>query len=77
MSTAARREQRRLLGLRRAIHYTMAGAHPPVPARKPGSDTPGTTPIDQAIRSIEARDEQAYWVDEICDALYPETRAWR
>ena len=46
-------------------------------ARKPGSVTPGTTPIDQAIRSIEAGDEYARLVGDICDAFYPETMAWR
>jgi hypothetical protein len=59
------------------VHFTVAGALPPVPVRKPGSVTPVTTPIEQAIRSIEARDDQERFVDEVCDALYPETKAWR
>ena len=43
MSTAAHREQRRLLGLRRAVHYTMAGA-PPAPIRSPAAVKVGTMP---------------------------------
>ena len=42
MTTVARREQRRLLGLRRAVHFTLA--IPLVPARQPAAVKVGTTP---------------------------------
>jgi hypothetical protein len=42
MTTAARREQRRLLGLRRAVHYTMAA--PSTVVRQPAAVKAGTTP---------------------------------
>ena len=42
--TVAQRERLRLLGLRRAVHYTLASGGAPMPARKPGSVTPGTKP---------------------------------
>lgn len=47
MSAMARRhrsEQRRLLGLRRAVHYTLASRTAHVPARLPAVVITGTTP---------------------------------
>jgi len=44
MTSTARREQRRLLGLRRAVHYTLASATPLVPARQPAAVKAGTKP---------------------------------
>ena len=41
--TQARREQRRLLGLRRAVHFTLAGA-PLAPIRPPAAVKVGTMP---------------------------------
>jgi hypothetical protein len=78
MTTPARREQRRLLGLRRAVRYTMAGA-PPAPIRSPAAVKAGTTPdaISRAIVSVDAERALARLVGDVCDALYPETRACR
>jgi hypothetical protein len=42
VNNAARREQRRLLGLRRAVHFTLAT--PLAPARLPAAVMAGITP---------------------------------
>jgi len=63
-------ERRRLLGLRRVVSYQTAGAHPPVPAVAPDA-------ISRAIASDDGKREHARLIGDICDALYPETKAWR
>jgi len=61
-------ERRRLLGLRRGVHIAMVSSSPTT--RPPDG-------IDRAIASDDAARDEERFIGDVCDALYPETKAWR